>query len=510
MARRAKVLLYEEIRREYEHGTKTVRGIARKLRCHRREVRAALTNAVPTPRKKPERACPAIDPIRAFIDEILKEDRAVPRKHRHTAKRIHDRIVSERNHAVAASTLRRHIRICKEKLGLTTRETCVPQTYGPAQEAQVDWYEALAVIEGKVIEVNVFTMRAMFSGAAFHRAYPRATQQALLEAHEHAFKYFGGVFKTLRYDNLKSAVRKILRGYQRDEAYRFVAFRSHWGYASEFCNPASGNEKGGVEGEVGYFRRNSLTPYLKARDYADLNEQILEQCRQDEARLIAGRTEKVGTLLIREKEHLLPLATEEFDLSERSNPRVDGLGRVKVKTNWYSAPLSTGIRPEVKVHADRLEIIHEGRLVAKHERCYGRGEEILNLEHYLNVLTRKPGALANSTPLAQWRAQGRWPACFDTLWAALLKSDGRLEGTKKMIEVLHTGRDYGWRNLEDAVTRLMEVGITDTETIRQQAGAEQWERSQLGERIEEEKFLQYERPMPDMNDYDALCAGADR
>jgi len=105
----------------------------------------------------------------------------------------------------------------------------------------------------------------MASGAAFHRAYLHATRQAFLEAHEHAFAYFGGVFHLLRYDNLASAVRKILRGYRREETVRFLAFRSHWRFAAEFCTPGEGHEKGGIEGEGGYFRRNHLVPGPHAR-----------------------------------------------------------------------------------------------------------------------------------------------------------------------------------------------------------------------------------------------------
>ena len=121
-------------------------------------------------------------------------------------------------------------------------------------------------------------MRSMASGDAFHRAYTNATQQAFLEAHEHAFAYFGGVFTTLRYDNLSAAVKKILRGRQRVETERIIAFRSHWGFRSEYCNPASGNEKGGVEGELGWYRRNLLVPVPEASGLAELNEKLLAGC----------------------------------------------------------------------------------------------------------------------------------------------------------------------------------------------------------------------------------------
>jgi len=185
-----------------------------------------------------------------FIDEILRRDETAPRKHRHTAHRIWERIRQERSERVAEATVRRYVRERKQEFGLTARETFVPQVYDWGGEAQVDWYEAMAEIGGERQSVHHFAMRSMASGGAFHVAYYHATQQAFLEAHESAFGYFGGVFRRLRYDNLKSAVKKILRGHQREETERLIAFRSHWGFQTEFCNPARGNEHGGVEGEV--------------------------------------------------------------------------------------------------------------------------------------------------------------------------------------------------------------------------------------------------------------------
>ena len=132
----------------------------------------------------------------------------------------------------------------------------------------MDWYEAYADIGGEREKAYVFCMRSMASGGAFHCAFPHSSQQAFLEAHELGFAYFLGVFKTLRYDNLKSAVKKILRGHRREETIRFIAFRSHWGFQSEFCTPGEGHEKGGVEGEGGYFRRNHMVPVPPALTFS--------------------------------------------------------------------------------------------------------------------------------------------------------------------------------------------------------------------------------------------------
>src|SRR5690242_14758370 len=319
--------LFEQLRREHEFGIGTIAGVAAKFGVHRRVVRQALASALPPPHRYPPRAKPKLGVVAGFIDKVLDEDRRAPRKQRHTARRLYRRILAEFPDAtVAESAVRNHVCERKHQMGLLRRETFGPQSYGWAQEAQVDWYEAWVDLGDERTKVQVFAMRSMASGAAFHRAYRRATQQAFLEAHQLAFHYFGGLFRRLRYDNLPSAVKKILRGHRRQETERFMLFRSHWQFDSSFCNPARGNEKGGVEGEVGYFRRNHLVPVPQAHSLAQLNDLLIDYCKQDLSRRIAGRDLSVGQALAIEREHLLPLQSEDFDLSEESLCRVDRKG----------------------------------------------------------------------------------------------------------------------------------------------------------------------------------------
>jgi hypothetical protein len=201
----ARVDLFEQLRLEHEFGVGTIAGVAAKFGVHRRMVRQAIAGAMPPPHCYPVRAKPKLEAVVAFIDQILDEDRRAPRKQRHTARRIYRRILTEfPDAAVAESTVRNHVRVRKRAIGLVLRETFVPQSYVLGQEAQVDWYEAWADLGGERTRLQVFAMRSMGSGAAFHRAYFHATQQAFLEAHEHAFDYFGGVFRLLRYDNLQA------------------------------------------------------------------------------------------------------------------------------------------------------------------------------------------------------------------------------------------------------------------------------------------------------------------
>ena len=264
--------LFEQIRREYEFGVGTIAGVSRKLGVHRRMVREALRSAVPAERKPQERSLRKLASAAAMMDGFWSR----------TGRR---RRSSDTRRGASGNGCAQS---CRDSAGVSARCavtfggsgsswgcadarcSCRRATNG-AWKRRWTGIEAWAMLGGERIELQVFAMRSMASGAAYHRAYTHATQQAFLEAHELAFGYFGGVFRRLRYDNLKSAVKKMLRGYQREETSRFIAFRSHWRFQSEFCNPARGNEKGGVEGEGGYFRRNHWVPLPEARDLEELN-----------------------------------------------------------------------------------------------------------------------------------------------------------------------------------------------------------------------------------------------
>jgi hypothetical protein len=234
---------------------------------------------------------------------------------------------------------------------------------------------------------------------------------------------------------------------------------------------------------------------------------LLAGCKEEEQRVIAGRSQAVGPAMAIERAHLLPCAAEGFDLAAVSFPVVNSSGCVNVLTNFYSVPLPAGTHTQAKVQAAYVEIWHEGKCVARHERCFGRQQKVLNLEHYLDVLVKKPGALAGSTPLEQWRAQGRWPSSFDRYWAKLEQRRGKPDGTRAMIEVLLLGREHGYDRLRQAVEQALAAGGSDVSLIRYLLKTEGMEKRVPAEALEVGWLSRYERPQPSLQDYDRLLPG---
>jgi hypothetical protein len=212
--------------------------------------------------------------------------------------------------------------------------------------------------------------------------------------------------------------------------------------------------------------------------------------------------------MILEREHLLPLVKEGFDLAAVRFPTVNTSGCVKVLTNFYSVPVAVGTEVQAKVHAAYVEVWSQGKCVARHERCFGRQQKVLDLEHYLNVLEKKPGALAGSTALEQCRAQGRWPASYDRYWEVLKQRQGKPAGTRAMIEILLLGQQHGAERLRQAIEEALRLGCSDVAAVRYLLTAEQLTKNQP-EAIElVDSLLSYERPLPTMEAYDQLLMHA--
>jgi transposase len=316
---------FEGIRRDSRDRAMSIRALARRHGVHRRTVRQALADATPPVRKLPERSAPATGPYVDLVRRWLIEDQAAPRKQRHTARRIWQRLVEEEDARVGESTVRNLVARLRTEIGADPCQVMVPQTHPPAAEAEVDFGEFTASIAGQLMKLYMFCMRLSHSGKAFHVGYANQTQESFLDGHVRAFEAFGGVPGMIRYDNLKPAVIRIALGRERFEHPRFVAMRSHYGYDSFFCVPGveGAHEKGGVEGEIGRFRRRHLTPMPHVGSLEVLNAALAAADAGDDARHISGRAETIGEAAARELPLLTPLPAEPFDVSLRLLCRVD-------------------------------------------------------------------------------------------------------------------------------------------------------------------------------------------
>lgn len=317
----SRVELFEQIRRGRRDEGLSIRELAARHGVHRRTVRQALANAVPPPRKAyPRRARPAIDPWAEVIDGWLIADQDAPRKQRHTARRIWERLVAEHGAQLAEVTVSRYVARRRLELGIVDREVFISQVHPPGAEAEVDFGEFEVLLAGTVAKVWMFVMRLSCSGKSFHVAYGNQAQEAFLAGHVAAFAYFGGVPARIRYDNLKPAVTRVMKGRDRAESDRFIALRSHYGFDSFFCIPGKegAHEKGGVEGEIGRFRRKHLVTLPAIGTLAELNSLIAAGDVADDDRVITGRITTVGIAFEAEQSMLMPLPEEAGVRSDRA------------------------------------------------------------------------------------------------------------------------------------------------------------------------------------------------
>ena len=507
---RSRVELIEQIRRDRRVDGLSIRELADRHRVHRRTVRQALANAVPPPRKAyPPRPRPAVDPFAAVIDSWLLADREAPRKQRHTARRVWQRLVAEHGATLSEATVSRYVARRRAELELDRVEVAVPQTHEPGAEAEVDFGEFHARVAGVRMKLWMFVMRLSHSGRAFHVGFATQAQEAFLQGHVLAFEHFGAVPGRVRYDNLKPAVVRVLRGRDRDESERFVALRSHYGFDSFFCRPGieGAHEKGGVEGEIGRFRRTHLVPVPNVASLAELNALIAAGDAADDRRVITGRSATVAAAFAAELPALAPLPDEPFDPARLLTARVDNRARVTVRQCHYSVPARfAGRRLPVRLTATTVEVLDGGTVVARHERAAGRHVEVLALDHYLEVLKIKPGALPGATALAQAKASGGFTRAHQAYWDAARRARGDKAGTAALIEVLLAHRTLPADALAAAMGRAVEAGILDPQAVLIDARRRAEDR--LAPVIPIGALARYDRPAPSLTGYDDLLTGS--
>ena len=348
------------------------------------------------------------------------------------------------------------------------------RTHQPGQDAEVDFGDVYIDLAGVRTLCYMFVFRLSFSGKAVHRVSASEGQEAFFEGHAHAFSVLGGVpAGKVRYDNLTSAVARVL-GFTRArvETDRWTAFRSWAGLDAFYCQPGlqGAHEKGGVEGEVGRFRRNHLVPVPQVSTIAELNALLDAWDQEDEGRRIADRTRTVGEFFAMERPLLAPLPPEAFETGRMFTPRVDRYAQVTVRMNHYSVPAGLiGRQVRVLLHASDL-VVYDGRAeVARHERLAGRGGSRLELDHYLEGLLRKPGALPGARVLEQARAAGRFTPVHDAWWAAARTAHGDAAGTRALVEVLLLHRRMAHEHVVAGIAAALRAGAMTADVVAMEA-----------------------------------------
>lgn len=453
----------EAIRRAYYVEGRSIREIAQRQHCGRRVVRKAIqaAQAGQYTLKKP-RGAPVLAEWKARIDELLAESGQMPRKQRYTGQKIYQLVQAE-GYRGSAGTVRRYI---GAKRGANKSvQAYLPLCFEPGEDAQVDWGEAQAHIGGEQVTVQMFVMHLNYSHARFVMAFPFQKQEAFFEGHIQAFRFFGGVPKRITYDNLKTAVYRILSGHNRQEQQSFVTFRSYYLFESRYCTPAQGHEKGGVESDVGYAQRNFFAPLPQAASFEALNTHLRHLCRQDMQRRVRGAAVSVAQHWQAEQSHFLPLPALDYAACSSKSVKANPYSQVVFETNRYSVPVKyVGQSLVLRAYPFRIEVLSQAQVITSHPRCLGREQDVLDPLHYLPLLMQRPGAFEHALPLRRWRSE--WPAAYERLLQDLLKRwpDGR--GLREFLAILNLHRQHEAAQVEQAIVAALELGASHFDGVQ--------------------------------------------
>jgi transposase len=414
-------------------------------------------SAPPGYRLQKARLKPKIGPYLDRITQILEADKALPKKQRHTAKRIYERLCAE-GYSGGYTAVKDAVRQIKT----LSREVFVPLVHRPG-EAQVDFGHALAKVGGRLRKVAFFVMALPFSDAFFLVAFERECTETFWEGHARAFEFFGAVAWRISYDNSRVAVSQILGAHRRKLTRGFLELKSHYLFDHHFCNVRRANEKGVVESTVKFARLNFFVPVPEVRDLTALNAYLLERCRQDLDRHLRGKRGAKAELLAEEREAMLPLPASAFDACRKVSTTASSLSLVRFDTNDYSVPVRYGHHPVVaKGYVDRVEVFYKGDRIARHGRIWNKEQVSFEPVHYLALLERKPGALDHARPLDGWQL----PECFTVLRRRLETESGG-EGTREYIRVLRLLEKHPLAKLTLAVDKALAVHAHSRDAVAQ-------------------------------------------
>jgi transposase len=450
----------EKIRRLYFIKRHSIRQIAREHHYARKTVRKAISDAsVSEYHLTKPKPCPVTGPFLPIIERWLEEDKHRPKKQRHTAHRIYARLVDEYGFTGGERTVRQHVSRLKQNF----TEVAIPLEFDPGADAQSDWGEAQVYLDGKLVTAQIFCMKLSYSGKPFVMAFPTQRQESFLEGQRRAFEWFEGVPARISYDNLTTAVLRVLRGRNRIEQDAFIAFRSHYLFQSHFATPATPREQGRVENLVGYMRRNYFVPVPRMASFEELNQMLIRRLQEDNNRMSPGKPVTIGEAWEEEKTKLLSLPPFPYRCCVSRPVKANHYSLVSFDGNRYSVPVEyQGSRLVLHAYAWKIEVGCGDRIIASHQRRYEKGQDTMEIDHYLPLLLKRPGAFPYARPVRQWQM----PEVYrDFLQAISLRHNG--DSPRLFLQVLYLGRHWGRENLEEAMRQALQENRADAERVRQ-------------------------------------------
>ena len=406
-------------------------------------------------RQPPKR--PKLDPFRDIIDRILEEDRTVHCKQRHTAKRIFERLRDEHGFAGKQTIVKDYVRERRRR----QREMFVPLAHPPGH-AQADFGEADAIIAGVKRRAHFFAMDLPHSDACFVAAYPAAATEAWLDGHNGAFAFFGGIPQSILHDNDKCLVSRILPDGTRQRTRAFSGLQSHYLFQDRYGRPGKGNDKGKVEGLVGYARRNFMVPIPRFASWDAFNAHLEHQCRRRESDVLRGHRETIGERFGCDREKLMELPPAPFEACDKEGTRVNSLSLVRYRGNDYSVPVAYG-HQEVWVRGYVHEVVIgcAAEVIARHPRSYEREDLIFEPIHYLALRERKIGALDQAAPLAGWKL----PEAYANLRRLLEARMGKA-GKREYVQGLRLLETFALEEVHGAIRDAPRLGAIGYDAVK--------------------------------------------
>jgi len=502
---------YGRIRRAYRDGM-SIREIARRFRHSRRKIREVLRgDGQPLPYQKRQRqVAPQLGPFHEIIRQILKEDKAAPPKQRHTAMRIFERLRDEHAYLGSYSPVQRFVRQQREE----QRETFIPLDHLPGQRVEADFGEIQVDFPEGRRKVSVLILVWSYSNAPFAIAFPTQRTEAILEGMTQAFEFFGCVPREVWWDNPRTVADALLRGRSRQVNRHYAALASHYVFEPLFCMPAKGNEKPVVENRVKTLERKWSTPVPQVKDWDELNAYLRACCQQEWDRTSSGRTETIGMRFAEEKRVAAALPPHRFDPCIRQAAKVNKYQFARFDTVNYSVPRHCAFQTvTVKGYVDRVEIVHQDMVVARHPRSYDSGDQVLEPRHYLATLGRRPAALDHSNVYRQWKL----PRVFEELRERLENRHGTSAGVRQFVRVLQLLASHPIERVQQAIEQLRGPEGADAERIiRRVERSAEYARKQgetsgatlTADEVSRPDVLSVQVPRPSLNHFDLFLSSS--